>query len=188
MTRLLMDVLCLMTLCVGVCAFGQEQHPKTKRKLVAVPSDVVLATTASQPDCPLLIEKVNLYKATDGDMEEIYQVRNRSEKPIRSFTIANWNSVNTGWLNGWPYFFLNNQPLQPGELSAPIGQPENSEFVPLTEELKDKLNLRGPMRRVEFFLITEVEFMDGSTYNAEPTYEGLQKHLSGTVYVKKVKP
>lgn len=188
MSRFLRIAVCSMFLCAGASAFGQERRPEATRKLVAIPPDVVLAVTASQPDCPLVIEKVDLYKATDGALEEIYQVRNRSDKPVRGFTMANWNSVNTGWSMGWPYFFLHNQPLQPGELSVPLGRPKNSEFTPLTEELKDKLNLKGPMRAVELFLITEVEFMDGSTYSAGATYEALQKHLNGTVVIRRVTP
>lgn len=188
MAHSLINLLCLISLCASVPALGQQKRPEAKKRLVAIPPDIALAVIASQPDCPLLIEKVDLYKDTDGDLQEIYQVRNRRDKPIRGFTIANWNSVNTGWSLGWDYVSLYNQPLQPGELSVPLGRPPNSEFTPMTEELKEKLNLKGPMRAVEFFLITEVEFMDGSTYRADSTYEGLQKHLRGSVVIKRVDP
>ena len=41
------------------------------------------------------------------------------------------------------------------------------EFVPLTDELRERFKLKGPMKAVGVFMVVRVEFIDGSVYSNE---------------------
>ena len=61
---------------------------------------------------------------------------------------------------------------------APPGLNEDSiEFVPLTDDLKQKLRLTGKMRVIAFFMVLKIEFQDGTTYDATPLLDSLEGHL-----------
>jgi len=47
----------------------------------------------------------------------------------------------------------------------------------MTEDLREKLKLRGPMTAVSVFMILRVEFEDGSVYSDEPTFTALQEYF-----------
>jgi hypothetical protein len=49
----------------------------------------------------------------------------------------------------------------------------NDEIVPLTDELRDKLQLRGPMKAVVVLIVESVKFADGSVYNNEAVSRAL---------------
>jgi hypothetical protein len=72
---------------------------------------------------------------------------------------------------------LGNRLLLPGQTYSQFEGSHKPEIVPLTDELRDKLNLRGPMQAVVVLMITRVEFADGAVYDAKPTYEALQTHF-----------
>ncbi len=81
----------------------------------------------------------------------------------------------TGGGSGWPRK-VTDEVVMPGQL-VPLGE-GNYEIVPLTEELRDKLNLRGPMTGVGILMITKVTFADGTVYDARPTYKALCAYLA----------
>lgn len=53
---------------------------------------------------------------------------------------------------------------------------DNAEIVPLTDELRDKLKLKGPMRALVVFMIVHIEYADGTVYSAESTYKAFLKY------------
>jgi hypothetical protein len=68
-----------------------------------------------------------------------FKLRNRGKKPIRAYMVAaiglsewEWKSPNSAHY------------IMPGQVAALPG--EEGEEVPLTEDLRDKLKLRGPMK------------------------------------------
>jgi len=155
---------------------AQEVPKRAKKRVVALPSDFVLTTTADQPDCPLEFTKSMLVLSLDGDPGEVAQIRNRSSKPIRSYTIAMLNTAGTGNIverrGRGP-----DELLMPSQTSPRLGEGEEVEIVFLTDELRDKLKLRGPMQMVAVFIVVRVEFADGTTYSDEQTFAALQKYL-----------
>ena len=50
---------------------------------------------------------------------------------------------------------------------------------PLNDALKDKLDLRGPIKGLVIYFIESVEFADGSSYKDETTYKALRLYLEG---------
>jgi len=105
-----------------------------------------------------------------------YQLRNTGNKPISSYTIAIWNSDNTGNLIKW---HLNEDQglFMPGQRSSSGHQDSGLAIVPLSKELKDSLSLRPPMRGVIFFMILDIEFSDGTRYDAKNILDSLKDHL-----------
>ena len=61
---------------------------------------------------------------------------------------------------------------------------DDVEIVPLSDELRDKLQLKGSMRSVLVLMVIRVEYADGSVYNAESTYEALQKYTETLINLK----
>jgi len=171
----LTGIWCLLV-CVA-CAANAQQDNGRKQKYVLVPPEIGLATVASQPDCPLQFENVRLLAGVDGGGGPDFQLRNRGSKPIRSITYAWWTTEATGWGLGWPGK-LTGEVIMPGQLMPEGEETGQYEIVPLTEELRDKLKLRGPMQAVVILMVVYVEFADGSVYNAKPTFKALRAYTN----------
>ena len=171
-----LSALCFIGLCLTASAIGQEDRRVGSNQAVIVPYDIILPVILSQPDCPLQIERVLIVKFLDGRGEELYQVRNRGTQPIRSYTLAEWNSANNGYTTDWPTQPTNDL-LLPGRSVPQNSFGQQLEFVNLTDGLRDRLRLRDSMRGIKVFMILRVEFADGTTYNDEQTYRALQNQF-----------
>ncbi len=173
MQRLINAVLLLL---VFTSPATMAQEPRKKAKAVVIPSEIYLPTIVAQPDCPLKIEKAFVGKTLDGTEEMFFQARNTGSKPIVFFQIDMVGSNGGGQSSFFPYD--RNQPSVPPGAVAPPGLKEDwVEFVPLTEDLKQKLRLTGKMRVIAFFMVLKVEFKDGTTYDATPLLDSLEEHL-----------
>ena len=164
----------LMLSSMGLVGATSGQHKAQESSLplvVLVPSDIGLPVIVYQPDCPLQIEDVQLFRYIDGGGGESYKVRNKSNKPIRSYTIGTWNTVGTG---GEVERRLE-QNLLPNQVATLVGN--EVKVVELTETLRNQLNLRGEMRAIVVFMVLRAEYTDGSIYNNVPVYEALKTHL-----------
>ena len=160
-------------LALFAAAFGQSQQGRATRRVVVIPPDVALPLVASQPDSPLQIEDVKLFKyVNESGGAQTFKVRNNGTKAIRSYTVGAWNSVGTGWEIEQPVSGC----LLPGQTSSPDGGGE-AEVVELTEKLRNELDLRGGMKTVMVFMVVRVEYTDGSTYNNRSVYEALKTYL-----------
>jgi hypothetical protein len=173
MFRLIGTCLLLLTL-VGSGILAQK--PKRKTKAVVIPNEIYFPAIVAQPDCPLKIEKAFVGKTLDGTEEMFFQARNTGSKPIVFFQIDMIGSNGGGQSSIFPYD--RTQTSVPPRAVAPPGLKEDSvEFVPLTEDLKQKLRLTGKMRVIAFFMVLKVQFQDGSTYDATPLLDSLEQHL-----------
>jgi hypothetical protein len=153
---------------------GQQQP---KRKAVLVPADHVLTTIANQPDCPLKFDKVAMivYVDAEGGGSDVYELRNHGSKAIRGYTVAVWTSIGTG--NIVEQKRVGTGPVLPGEIAPQPVRGREVEIVPITDALRDKLKLGGPMTAVSVFMILRVEFEDGSIYSDEPAFTALQQYF-----------
>lgn len=164
-----------LVVCLALCevAFGQSPQGRSPRRVVVIPPEVALPVVASQPDSPLQLEDVKLFKeVTGGGVAWSYKVRNKGTKPIRSYTVGAWTSLGTGSEIEQPL----KGPLLSGQAASSEGGGE-PEVVELTERLRDELRLRGGMKTITVFVIVRVEYTDGSTYDNGSMYEALKTHL-----------
>lgn len=153
-------------------AFGQRTQEREIQRVVIVPPDIGLPVIAYQPDSPLQIEDVKLFQyVTGGGGTQSYKVRHKGTKPIRSYTIGAWNTAGTGW----EVERRGDGDLLPGQVATPTGY--EVEVVELTDSIRNKLNLRGEMQAIWVFMVTRVEYADGSVYDSEPAYKALKTHL-----------
>ena|SRR5437588_2033415 len=157
----------LLFVCFACSVSGQQANHQTKEKYVVIPDDLVLATIAYQPDCPLRFEDAKILAAMDGSEVAAYAVRNIGTKPIRSYTLA-VPGATIGWEDK-----LTKKLFMPGERTP---GDEDIEIVPLTDELRNKLKLNGPMRTLVLFMVIRVEYADGTVYSAESTYKAFKKY------------
>jgi hypothetical protein len=160
------------------CLLGTSSgQQRPKRKAVLVPPDHVLTTIANQPNCPLKFDKAAmiLYVDAEGGGSDVYELRNHGSKAIRAYTAAVWTSIGAG--NIVEQKIMRNGPVLPGEIAPQPGEVREVEIVPLTEDLRDKLKLRGPMTAVSVFIILRVEFEDGSVYSDERAFAALQEYF-----------
>jgi len=47
----------------------------------------------------------------------------------------------------------------------------------MTDDLRERLKFRGPMKAVSVFMVVRLEFADGSVYSDEPTLKALQEYF-----------
>ena len=156
---------------------ASSQEARRVAKAVVIPSEIYMSAVVAQPDCPVKIERALVAKMLDGSQKGFFQARNTGNKPIVFFQVAMWHSDNSGLNAIWPYRRTQSVVL-PGELAPSEMNDGSIEFVPLTENLKDKLGLTGKMRRIVFFMVFKIEFQDGSVYDATPLLNSLEQHLT----------
>lgn len=166
----------LIVVVTGLPLTAQTNRSKPT-EFVEVPRDVVLQVIAVQPGCPVRFEEVRYLASTMGGEGSSYELRNISAKAIRSVTVASSNgAVNTySWNNG--VLAEAGGLIQKASNNPSLcNQCQKTKILPLTEELRTKLNLIPPMRGVVTLMILEVRFMDGFVYSDAETYGALTKY------------
>jgi hypothetical protein len=170
------STLCCLLICASSTIQGQQKREDSRPpRYVAVPSESILLVVASQPNCLLKIEDARLLVSVDGKNPPLYEyrLRNRGAKSISSYTIAARTSYDTGWSMERELKEI----LMPGQAFSPDGKDYPAEIVPLTDELRSKLNLRKPMKAIIVLMIEDVKFTDGSTYSDEQASLALQDYF-----------
>jgi hypothetical protein len=162
-----------------VLSQSQEAIRVEKNRYVVAPREVVLTIVVSQPDSPLQFENVKYLARVSGGGGVCFQLRNRGSKPIRGVSFAVLSAPGGSWFSdGWSGK-LTGEVVMPGQRVPLSNRDKETEVVLLTDELRDKLKLRPPMKAVIVLMITAVEFTDGTTYNDEPIYKSLEVYFEG---------
>ena len=165
----------LWLICIySTSVLSQQVNEIPLRKLVEVPREITLQVSVLRPDCPIKFEDVHFFVGVEGGGGiNSYRLRNVGTKPIRSVTVASSNGA------GATYFNNGNVLIMPGQL-----MPEQvcvncrkDEIVPLSDELRDKLKLKGSMRSIVFLIVVEVEFMDGTKYSDKTAFDAMTEFL-----------
>jgi len=137
-----------------------------KAKFVRVPIEQVLITAAAQPDCPIEFQQLQYLASVDGEGSSPgFSVRNRSNKPIRDFTVGG-----PDWTMSWSEKFTH-KVLLPGERA--FDHDTDVDIVELTDLLREKLKLKGPMKAVVVVMVVQVKYADGTVYDASQAYNAL---------------
>lgn len=169
--KYIVTVLCFVSVCAASMIKGQEAKRPEKPQAVVVPREMILPVVVFQPDCPLQFEKVAILKYFGGGTGDVYQLRNRGAKPIRSYTVATSYSNHTG------AEVRARDLLMPGQTAPQPGEGTEVEILPLTDSLREQLKLSEPMKVIAVFMVVRVEFADGSTYDDEPVYKSLRAYF-----------
>ena len=167
-----------LTLLSSIPSAGQQNIGKQeKEKYVIAPTEKILLVVASQPDSPLRIEEAKYLLKSDGTGRLIwFDVHNISSKAVAHFSVVAWYSDGTGGGIAHPWR-ERKQPLMPGERFTLSKEELPFEIVPLTGEVKLKLERRSEMRGIVVLLVDNVDFEDGSTFSDEKTVKALQRFL-----------
>ncbi len=160
----------LVFLSFTIVAYGQQGKNQNQRRYVVAPSESLLLVIASQSDCPLKFEDAKLLISAkeDGAWGASYKLHNRGAIPIQSFTVVLWTSYGSGGTVARPRR-IENSLIMTGETVSG----GDDEIVPLTNELRDKLQLHGPMKALGVLMVESVKFSDGSIYNNEAISQAL---------------
>ncbi len=156
----------------SLAAAGQQSPSEERIKTVVIPRESALVTVASQPGCPLQFENVRFLAGVEGGGLTSYDLRNRANKAIRTFKVGD----STGSTFTWdPKGDNRPGPITPGQL-VPWGE-DSKEIVPLTDELRDKLKLKGSMQGMLVLMVIRVEFVDGTSYDDETVYKAMKTYM-----------
>ena len=148
---------------------GYSQSQVTDDTYSLLPPTYVLPVVVAQADCPLVIEKFFPVKDSAGRVHTEYGVRNTGSKVIKSYRIARWYSDNTG--------FLQYGVMPSGSSSLkPNASIETSTGKRLRSLDSPKNNVKS-MKKIAFAMIVEIEFADGSVFDAKDQFSALTTHL-----------
>ena len=162
-------MLALVLLGLACLTTAQQLTQQTRQKFVVVPPEQVLMTVMSQPECSIQFEQVRFLASVEGGgASASFVARNNGSKPIREFTIGG-----PDWTMSWSEKFTKKL-LMPGERA--FEGKNDVEIVRLTDELRNKLELNGPMRAILVVMVIEVKYADGTTYDARAAHEALQRY------------
>jgi hypothetical protein len=177
-----MKYIFLCLLCIGAVGSvsGQQIILQDEHRFVAVPRDQGLLFIVPQPDCPLRFEEAKLVSNMKGIWLPSFSLHNHGTKPIRGFKVAVAGNGEWSWEAADP-----SQYVMPGQ-SAPFFKDSRDEIVPITEELRDKLKLRGSMKNIQALIVVSVEYADGSRFQADG-YDALKEYFE-TIYAGCFKP
>jgi hypothetical protein len=154
---------------------ADAQTNSGKREATLSPVSSILPVIVAQQNCPLKVEGVTVAKSENGRYEVLYQVRNVSDKVVKSYSITQLYSSGTGSLavgimpNG-------GRLLKPGETTGGFR-------LPASESTKQSVG--GPVKsdpdakisRIVFVMIGEVLFETGEKYSDLDTFYKLTDHL-----------
>jgi hypothetical protein len=145
-----------------------------KERFFIEPSETVITVIASQPNSGIEFTKTLVIHGVDGGSGHIFQVRNRGAKAVRSYKIATITSSGTG--ADWSYRIKESDtPFMPGEVRPKSVEDLDIEIVPLTDALREKHKLRGPLLGIVVFLVVQVVYADGTEYNGMSEYQALKE-------------
>jgi hypothetical protein len=99
-----------------------------------------------------------------------YKIRNNSAKNIESYRIARWYSDNTGFLQ---YGMLPNG----GKLFRPQMSVDTSFAKKIVTARTNDDNKEISLKKIAFIMIVEINFQDGSRYDANAVFKSLSRHL-----------
>jgi len=161
---------CLISVSGGT---KQQSEQGKKQQVFIEPHELALPVAVHQPESPLEFVKALVIHSINGGGSHIFQVRNRGTKAIRAYTIGTVTSVGTGSEWGGTGYRLDKL-LMPGQTKPQTIEDWGIEILPLTDELRNKYKLKGPMKGIIVFMVVRVEFADGSIYDAELEYKALR--------------
>ena len=164
-------LLLLLCACAVIAVSGQQVDSLDEHRVVVIPSDQALIMVVSQPDCPLRLEDVKLYMNMRGAWLKSFKVRNQGTKPIRNYTIAALASDEWGWEAPDSTHYI-----MPGQTAPPLRPDNKVEIVPLTNALREKLKLEGPMKGIVALMVVRVEYDDESVFE-EKAYESQKEYF-----------
>lgn len=163
--------LSLVLLLMSSTVNAQQTESGQKRRYVIVPPENFLLVIAAQPDSPLRIENAKFLIGADHGWGVRCQLRNQGTKPIRFLSLVAWTSYGTGGTLS-PSGRSGEELIMPGQRVS-CDEGSKAEIVPLTDDLRDKLKLRGPMKAIVALMIESIKFADGSSYTDEVTSKAL---------------
>jgi hypothetical protein len=150
----------------------QDSHLRGTMNAVIVPREIIFPVVAYQPECPLKLIPSKILAYLDGGGREILSCRNLGAQPIKSYTVAWRSSVGTGGK-----LVADSEWITPGEEVSLLSEPRYTKQVPLTDDLRKKLKLEGPMQAILVFMVVKVEFADGAIFQDENAYKALQDYF-----------
>ena len=157
---------CLACLYAFSAASSRQSEAKVEHRLAVVQGILVIA---NQPESPLEFVDPKLMVDMRGLWRTDFKLRNRGKKPIRAYTVAAIGVNEWGWKASDSAHYV-----MPGQVvSLPR---EAGEVVPLTEDLRDRLKLRGPMKGILALVAVRVEYSDGTTFE-EKGYEAQKEYF-----------
>lgn len=172
----------IVLVCVLCCVtdYVWAQRESERRKFIVPPNDVCLMTVASQAESPIQIEKAKLlfFVGPGSNWGASYQLRNSGVKALRiqSITLSMWTAQGVGL--SWQEITQDSEKaVLPGQLVPIKEDNHNVEIVPLTDEIREKLKLHGPMKAIVVLMIEQVKFSDGSVYSDERTSKAVQDYF-----------
>lgn len=178
-------LLCLVCFWLGGSIWAQQRSEE--RKFIIPPNDMYLLTVASQADCPIQIENANLlfFIGPGSNWGASYRLRNAGTKPLRiqSITLSMWTAQGVG--ETWQELTQDTEKaVLPGEVITIREDHRKIEIVPLTDEIREKMKLRGPLKAVVVLMVEQVKFSDGSVYSDERTSKALQSYFQSIDFVE----
>ena len=178
--RYLIAILCALCIFVPQALNAHQTGKRGKRRCVVVPNETILLSIASQPNCPLKIEDGKLLiSLEDGHLLYEFRLRNRGSKPIHYFTVSACGpGGGPGTLGLAPPWDgrITDELLMPGQVVSE--EDDDIEIVPLTDALREKLKLSGPMKAAVVLMVDQVDFADGSKYDDRKALEELRDYFS----------
>lgn len=157
----------VLTILVACGAFAQAQTANGRYEFVS--NQLVLPVVVVQNDSPLVVEQFFVVRDEERKFQTEYKLRNKSSKAIRAYRIAVWYSDNTGYLG---YGIMPNG-----------GRVLKAKTTIDTFTSKRILASDGGekpdrfLQKIVFFMVVDVEFEDGSVFDARSIFESLTKHL-----------
>jgi len=161
----------------GLCITNGQQGDSQKERYVVLPADQGLLAIAYQPDCPLQFENAKLLRKVNGPWAQTFSLTNRGTKAIRAFSIGTSTGSEWTWEAIDPDHYIVPQQTVPDRERLKV------ETLPLTDELRDSLNIRGRMKGVVVLMVARVKYADGTTYDAQSAFTAMQEYFE-EVYLR----
>ena len=158
-------ILAFGLLILSIAIFSQAV---SAQEFYAVSNKEILPAVVVQPNSPLKIEKFTVVKGKDGRFTSVYTVRNVSSKKITEYQVARWYDNNTGYVEHGVMPKAN--VLLPDQTAGT--------FDPIKIVKADAPAGHEKLLRIEFIMVVNVIFDDGTKFSAQDVFDGFEEYLS----------
>lgn len=139
---------------------------------VVVPKEIALLLSAYQPNCSLKVEQAELHAYLKGGSVPDLKLKHQGTIPIKNFKVAYVDSTGSG--GSWT---ISRKTVLPGQIITVSEESPSVRIIPLSDDLRGKLQLNGGMKGTIVFIVVRIEYADGTIYDDERLYEAIKKYF-----------
>ncbi len=174
------SLIILLYLTFTTPTFSQE-----KVKAVEIPSKYISLLLVADPSCPIKLDNPKVIKYKKGGIEKVFNISNFSKNSVLSFQIKQMSWFGNEELIMNPKA-TNENSFLPYESFSTLTNENEIQILNFEDKYAEKFRLTESAKNIWIVMVTEIKFLDGTTYNAKEKYESIENFVNNLKVTRKM--